>query len=262
MRTPREQLAELLKQSREDAGCRSQGALAKKLHVSRPTISRAENPTGAIPSPDLLESWAAVTGASLDQLNELAERCRSGTPAWFMPYRQAESEATTLRSWAPMIFPGLVQTDAYAREVLGAEPVTPSRLAELVTARIERQRVLSRAFYTVVIAGEVLTRCIGSPAIMAEQCAHLVTVAEMPNVTLHIVPANTTHGSWAAIDLATREAQSTVCFSTGTDDLVTVAPDRVERAMRTYDRVLGLALPPAASLAFVRDMEAQWKAQT
>ena len=37
----------------------------------------------------LLASWAGATGAPLDMLIELAQRAKSGTPDWFMPYRQA-----------------------------------------------------------------------------------------------------------------------------------------------------------------------------
>lgn len=50
---------------------------------------------------------ARVTGAALDTLTDLAQRARSGTPDWFMSYRQAESEADTLRCWAPAVMPGL-----------------------------------------------------------------------------------------------------------------------------------------------------------
>jgi len=41
--TPREQLANILRQSRLDAGYESHGALAKRLNVSRPVVTRAEN---------------------------------------------------------------------------------------------------------------------------------------------------------------------------------------------------------------------------
>lgn len=155
--------------------------------------------------------------------------------------------------------PGLVQTEAYAREVMTGEPIAPSQVAELLQARIERQRVLRRAFYTVILDAGVLTRCMGSPQIMADQCAHVIELAEQSNITLHIVPADTNHGAWAALDIATRDGLSTVCFSTATDDLTTNAADRCDRAHRTFERILGLALTPAASLAFVREQEAQWK---
>ncbi len=48
--TPREQLADVLQRSRAAAGYGSQGALAKRLNVSRPVISKAvREPGSALP---------------------------------------------------------------------------------------------------------------------------------------------------------------------------------------------------------------------
>lgn len=261
MSTPREQLAELLATSRTEAGYDSQSAFAKALHISRPVVSKAENPVCPIPSTALLTSWSGMTGVPLDKLTDLAKRCRSGTPEWFVSYRQAEGEATMLRSWGSDICPGLTQTESYARCVLSAQPFTPDALAELLQARIERQGVLSRAFYVVIIAAEVLARNMGGPAVMAEQCAHLARLAELPNVTLHVVPADTNHGSWAGFDMASRDGLTTVSFTTGTDDVSTNSTDRADKALQTFERILGLALTPVDSLAFVRTQEEMWKSQ-
>src|SRR6202167_3946938 len=118
MTTPREQLANMLRQSRIDAGYGSHGALAKRLNVSRPVVTRAENAAHPVPSDAVLAAWAGATGAALDTLTDLAHRAKSGTPDWFMSYRQAESEADTLRCWAPAVIPGLLQIESYACAVL------------------------------------------------------------------------------------------------------------------------------------------------
>jgi transcriptional regulator with XRE-family HTH domain len=78
--TAREQLASILRQSRIDAGYDSHGALAKRLNVSRPVVSKAENPAQPVPSDALLAAWAGMTGAPLDPLTDLAHRAKSGTP--------------------------------------------------------------------------------------------------------------------------------------------------------------------------------------
>jgi transcriptional regulator with XRE-family HTH domain len=259
--TPREQLASVLKQSRADAGFESHGALARRLNVSRPVVSKAENPVHPVPSDALLTSWAEATGAALDQLTDLARRARSGTPDWFVPYRQAESEAAVIRSWAPLIVPGLEQTEGYARAVLSGEPFPPAKLDELLAVRLERQEALDRAYVVSVLDAGVLSRCMGSPAVMAEQCAHLVTLGERSNIALHVVPESTNHGAWGALDIASRDGLATVNFSTATDDVTTTATERVDRAMLAYERILGYALPKPASLDFVRQQEEQWKTQ-
>jgi transcriptional regulator with XRE-family HTH domain len=65
MATPREQLADMLRQSRIDAGYGSHGALARKLNVSRPVITKAENAAHPVPSDALLAAWAGATGVPL-----------------------------------------------------------------------------------------------------------------------------------------------------------------------------------------------------
>lgn len=251
----------MLKQSRLDAGFESHGALAKPLHVSRPVVSKAENPVHPVPSDALLVAWAEATGAPLNQLTDLAQRAKSGTPDWFVPYRQAESEATVIRSWAPLIVPGLEQTEGYARAVLSGEPFPPGKLDELLAVRLERQQVLDRAYVVSILDAGVLSRCMGSAAIMAEQCAHLVNLGERSNIALHVVPADTNHGAWGALDIASRDGLATVNFTTATDDVTTTGTRQVDRAMRAYERILGYALPKPATLDFVRTQEEQWKAQ-
>jgi hypothetical protein len=259
--TPREQLAETLRQARLDAGFDSHGSLAKRLSVSRPVVTRAENPAHPCPSDAVLAAWAGATGAGLDTLTDLAQRAKSGTPDWFMPYLSAESEADTLRCWSPLLLPGLVQTEPYARAVLSVEPYTSERLAELLAARIERQQVLGRAYLTAIIDAHVLQRCIGSPAIMAEQCAHLLTLASRADIALHVVPEGTNVGLWGAFDIAARENVFTVRFET-LEDVTGRAPETVNKAMQAYERILGAALPRAESLDFTREMESQWKTRT
>lgn len=260
--TPRELLAELLKQARLDAGYASHAALAKRLTISRPQVSKAESPTQPVPSDPLLAAWAGVTGASLDKIQDLATRARSGTPDWFVPYKQAEAEATMLRCWGPLVIPGVAQIEPYAREVISADGYPPKQLDDLVTARLERQSVLQRAYVVIILAAGVLTTRMDCPQTMADQCAHLAGLAELPNVTVHVVPPDTNHGAYGAVDIASRDGLVTVNFSTATDDVTTTATDRAERAIRTFERILGHAMPVAASLDHIREIEGQWKSQT
>jgi transcriptional regulator with XRE-family HTH domain len=256
--TPREQLASILKQARTEAGFDSHLALARRLNVSRPVVSKAENPAQPVPSDALLAAWAGVTGAPLDPLTELARRAKSGTPDWFMPYLAAESAASVLRYWAPLLLPGVFQTEAYARAVLSVERYTAERLAELVATRMERQQVLGRAYVTAIIDHHVLQRCMGSPTIMAEQCAHLITVTERPDIALHVVPEGANVGLWGAFGIAARDGITTVNLHT-LRDVSSSATDLADEALQAYELILGAALPRADSLDFVREMESQWK---
>jgi uncharacterized protein DUF5753 len=239
MMTPREQLASLLRQSRIDAGYGSHGALARKLNVSRPVVSKAENP---------------------DALTGLAQRARSGTPDWFMPWRQAESDARILRYWSPIVVPGVAQTSGYMRALFEDEGHLLDRIDELVAARLERQSVLGRVPVTMIIGQHVLHRPVGSPAVMTEQCGNLASVAERSGVALHVLRDGVNMGVWGALDIATGDSTITIRMS-GIEDVTSTGRDLVSKASVAFERILGAALPRSDSLSLIRSAEGQWKAQ-
>jgi transcriptional regulator with XRE-family HTH domain len=250
--TPREQLAGILKQSRLEAGFESHGSLAKRLNVSRPVVSKAENPAQPVPSDALLAAWAGATGVGLDTLTDLAQRAKSGTPEWFMPYLTAEAQATTLRFWGPLLVPGLLQTEGYAR--------AHEQAADVVKARLERQQVIGRARVTAVIDHTVLLRCVGgSPQIMADQCAHLSALVESQVIRLHVVPEGANVGLAGAFGIASKNGMSTVSLTTAIRDMTSTAADVVEDTLNLFEVILGASLPAVASLEFLRNQEETWK---
>jgi transcriptional regulator with XRE-family HTH domain len=260
--TPREQLAEVLQHAREQAGYGSQAALARKLNVSRPVISKAENPAQPVPSDAILAAWAGATGAPQDHLAELAERARSGIPDWFVPWRSAESGATLLRYWQPWVVPGVAQTRAYMLALFADEGHDLAEAEELATARTERQQVIGRVPVTLIIGYHVLYRVVGSPAVMSEQCGHLATLADRSMVTLHVLPESvTTGGSGGGLDLATGGGITTVNMTTTLEDVTTTAEHLAVKAQQMFDRLLGEAMPRTESLTLIRSAEGSWKAK-
>jgi transcriptional regulator with XRE-family HTH domain len=260
MPSPREQLADLLKQARIDAGYRSHLALAKKISMSRSLVAKAESATQPLPSDPTLEAWHEATAVDLTACRELAKRAKSGHAEWFMPFRAAEAKAETLRYWSPVLISGPFQIESYAREVLSVEDYAPEELADLVAARMERKDVIGRAYITVVIDEHVLRRRIGSPVIMAEQCAYLADLATRSRIAVHVIPEGVNFGLWGGFYLATGDDTTTVAFS-ALEDVTTTAARQVGKAMRAFERLLGAALPSAESLEFIQAMEAQWKAR-
>jgi transcriptional regulator with XRE-family HTH domain len=251
----------MLKQARIGAGYGSHGALAKKLNVSRPVITRAENAAHPVPSEAILAAWAGATGAPLDKLTELARLAKSGTPEWFMSWRKAETDATILRYWSPIVVPGVAQTPAYMRVLFEDEGHLLDQIDELVAARLERQSVLGHVHVTMIIGQHVLLRPVGSPAIMTEQCGHLATVAESSRVALHVLPEQLNMGVWGALDVATRDGTATVRLE-AVKDVTSVESDMVEIAMLAFERLLGAARSRTESLELIRTAEERWKAQT
>jgi transcriptional regulator with XRE-family HTH domain len=261
MGTPREELAKKLREARIAAGYETQSALARALNVSRPVISKAENPAQAIPNHGLLNAWAGVTGVAVDEITELVGRAKSGTPEWFMPFQIAEAKAHTLRYWSPTVVPGIAQTRGYMRALFEGEGHLLGQIDELVTARVQRQDVIGRAHVTVIIGRQVLDTLVGSAAVMAEQCTYLAKVAELPGVALHVLPEGTNMGLWGALAIATYDIGTVVCL-TSLEDITSTSPDMVIKASHTFERILGAALPRAESLEIIRTAEERWKTYT
>ncbi|MCO5997640.1 helix-turn-helix domain-containing protein [Actinoallomurus rhizosphaericola] len=117
---------------------------------------------------------------------------REQTPSWFRDYVAAEARAASIRLFDPLMIPGLLQTEAYAREVLRAgQP--EDKLEQLVAARLARQEMLQREeppWLVFVISEFALRRMVGNPDIMRDQYARLLELAERPNITIHVLPDN------------------------------------------------------------------------
>jgi len=255
--TPREELADLLQRARAEAGYGSQGALAKRLNVSRPVISKAESAGQPPPSEAILAAWAGATGAPLDRLNELAERARSGVPDWFVPWLGPEAGATLLRYWSPFIVPGIAQTKAYMHALFEDEGHLLGQAEEMVAARLQRQQVMERVPVTIIIGYHVLYRVVGSPAVMSAQMGHL---AERSMVAVHVLPETVTTGSYGELGIATGGDGTTVSMPT-LQDITSTEPKMVSKALVAWERLLGAAMPRRDSLTLIRSAERSWKEQ-
>jgi transcriptional regulator with XRE-family HTH domain len=261
MATPREQLAHTLRQARIDAGYGSHAKLAKALNVSRPVVSRAERPNEPVPSPGLLISWAKATGVDLATLNDYAERARSPRN-WFAKWAEDfEQRATLIRWFEPLLIPGLLQTEGYARAVLSWKPDSADTEANL-TDRLARQSVLDRAELRVLILQSVLSREVGSADVMAEQVDRLLTVGSRPSVMLQIVPdtpevAGALGGPFA---IATGGAADVAAYTgSGIKGSVFTDSDLVARAVKVFDGLRMDAVPWSQTRDLLKEAGERWK---
>ncbi|MFD5325418.1 Scr1 family TA system antitoxin-like transcriptional regulator [Streptomyces sp. NPDC127092] len=130
---------------------------------------------------------ALMTGGLFSRLVGLV--LKSQLPTWFQPYAEMEARATYISTYQAQLVYGLLQTEEYARAVLGVE--NPDRVDEMVAARMERQRILGREqppVLCVVLDEAVLHRQIGSPEIMRNQLAHLLTFRDHPWIQVQVLP--------------------------------------------------------------------------
>ncbi|GIJ26507.1 transcriptional regulator [Micromonospora qiuiae] len=116
-----------------------------------------------------------------------------GAPSWFLPWLDAERGATQLRYFEPNLIPGLLQVEHYARAVLRAvDSLTDDEVEQRVKGRMDRQAILTgdRPPQFVAVLDEAALRHTGDGlgGIMAQQVAHLIALAELPHVHVHVIP--------------------------------------------------------------------------
>lgn len=71
---------------------------------------------------------------------------QSAYPGWFHRWPDTEAQAHALRWYEPLLVPGLLQTEDYARAVLrGAQAdASDDQIEQQVAARLARQDILTR----------------------------------------------------------------------------------------------------------------------
>ena len=114
-------LGEELRCARLAAGYTSQDQFARELGFDRTVIVKAE--TGARPPSDdmaarIAEMFPDLCNGLYVRLAGIARKSNGPIPGWFADWVEIEAKATILRWWEPLLIPGLLQTEDYARAVL------------------------------------------------------------------------------------------------------------------------------------------------
>ncbi|MEU6140238.1 helix-turn-helix transcriptional regulator [Streptomyces sp. NPDC047081] len=171
---------------------------------------------------------------------------RSQLPSWFQAYAEMEAKATYISTYQAQVVYGLLQTEAYARAVLGAPQ--PDNLDELVGARLERQRLLGKKHppvVWVVLDEAVLYRPMGSREVMREQLAHLLSFRDQRRLKIQVLPfsAGQHPGLPGAFNLLRFDDHPDIAY---TEDFIqghmTANPDAVSEGWLHYDQLRASAL--------------------
>jgi len=220
----RRRLAAELRGIRESKG-KSGDTVAAALKWSPSKISRYERArTGLRPREvERLLDYYEITGPRRELLLGLAED--AAQKGWWEEHADSlsedykqfiglEHEATSMAIWHVDVVTGLLQTEEYARHIIGSysrvEPVAPGMIGRLVRIRMRRQQVLNRdgLELSVVLDESVLKRRIGDDSVMYDQLQRLVKEADRPNLTLRVLPLDAQHSVFG---------ESFVIFSFGQD---------------------------------------------
>ncbi|GAA3088316.1 helix-turn-helix domain-containing protein [Streptosporangium carneum] len=235
----------------------TQAELGRRIGYSTSLVGSVEIGKRA-PVEQFITRCEEIFGPGLWELWVEISKHRNQSPTWFRPWLSEEEGAGALRTWEPLVVPGLLQTEAYARALLRCEPgFDQDRVESLVAARLARQKILGRTgppMYLVLLDEGALNRPIGGAEVMREQLAHLIEIADAPHITLQITPLGATSGLSGAITLAQSAdgQRHTVHLETAAEPLVTTNSALVATATMKFDAIRAESLPHSASVEFIR----------
>ena len=270
-RTPRHVFGGMLRYYREKAGL-SRSELARQISKSVSLVQAIElgQRTATAEVTADLEAVLPAGGA----LTRLREEIGDGLsyqafPAWFQDWALKEAEAATLRWFEPLVVPGLLQTEDYARAIFRTRfRINSEEIEERVAARMKRQEVLTReepASLWVIVDEWVLRRPVGGRPVMLEQVNRLVEAARQPHIVIEVIPASVGahEGLTGAFAIADFENALSVGYQEGALHGQPVEePKDVGSLDLTWDTLRGDALPRAASLAVLEEAAKSWTSAT
>jgi transcriptional regulator with XRE-family HTH domain len=180
----------------------TQRYVADELDWSQSKIIRIENGSVAVGLTDLQALLRMYGVEDQEAIDGMVEMARGSKRLPFTDYKDIlpsetlrffgyESSASIIRQVQGLLISGLLQTEEYARALLGSWGMEASRINQVWAARLERQELLERAdppemFF--ILDEAAVYRPVGGEGVMRHQRTRLLELAERPRITIQIVP--------------------------------------------------------------------------
>jgi transcriptional regulator with XRE-family HTH domain len=262
-----------LRRLREAAGFSFDDA-ARVLECDKSKISRIETGHRGV-RPKELRELLAEYGVEKDRRFALADLARqTNNRGWWQTYGDVlaesyqdficlEAGAASLSTYEPQLVPGLLQTADYALAIASASLFNEriDQQEKLVSVRMARQQALTReprSLQLSAILGEAaLRQMVGGNEVMVGQLRRLVQIhAELPNVTLQVLPFNTgahagVDGGFVVLQFPEPAELGVVYVENLTSGLYVEVPHDVDRYKLVYEHLCASALSPRASIKLI-----------
>jgi hypothetical protein len=216
---------------------------------------------------DLLRIYA-VSDGDQERLEEIAMLAR--IRAWWRDYPEVfenefpgfENDAARIRTYMPLVLPGLLQTKAYIEAQLMSGSKPPDWRARALDARLRRQAILDRdgglaPELIAVITEASLRYHWGTVTDRRAQIGHLVEMSRRPGVELRLLRfADGPHpGMSSLINIFDFPHDPSVVFL---EDDVTIQevdePKRVQAMSDTFGQIRDAAMDPVGTTAYLKQL--------
>ena len=192
---------------------------------------------------------------------------QSELPEQYTTYIGFEGEARSVWNYESLFVPGLLQTEDYARAVIGAGLPGARRedIEPRVEVRMQRQDVLRNdnpLELWGIVDEAALRRQVGGQAVMQAQLGHLLEAAELPNITFQVIPFSVgAHagmpGSFVFMQFTEATIPDVIYLDSMAGDLFLEAEADVRRYRLAFEHLRAVAVSPDASRALIAALAAE-----
>ncbi len=265
------QLAKELRRLRDVAG-KTQKEAAEYIELTESALSRIEQAHRRVKVSYVIAlcqfyNVEPTLAAFLEQLaREAGQRgwwLRYGdtVPWWFRDYLGMETDAAEAWTYESGAFPALLQTEEYVRAVVPADDAR--RFTELRATRQRRLTDDEPLVLRAVLDESVLHRAIGGPDVMHKQIRHVIDMAQLPNVTIQVLPFSVgfhpgIKGSFTALRFFEMPTMDAVYVEHETNATYVEKPSDVEHYTTMFESITRLALDQARTESFLGEIGRRW----
>lgn len=249
-----------------------QAEAANRAGISRGKMSHLETGERRQQPADIAKVLAAYGAPQheINRLTSLAEVPDESTwwgawsdvvSDWFGTFVGLERLATKELVFEPIVIPGTLQTQDYARELSRSSQRVrvdhSERVVELRMERAQRLTVDNPLHLHAAITEQALRLRVGTPEIMRAQYKHLIDLAKRPNVTLQvIVPERGPHqamtGQFFVLEF---DKARPIAYAEVEDGAMYVQhPGQVDTYRESFRSLEDVGLPAEESIRFIADL--------
>lgn len=246
----------------------------EKTEIKRSTVSRIHKTgTTNVPYVRLLLGCYGANDRLTESLVALTKEAGKRGGWWsahsnaltaeLMEFVSFEQQASTLYAWELALVPGLLQTRAYAEEIIREateEELPEDTVAARAETRMRRQDRLTGndplSLYA-VLDESVLHRPTGGSEVMTTQLDHLLKMSRKPNIHLHVVSASVgahagMFGSYRILEFVDPYTAPVVYLETIGGEMYLEGEEHLAKVRRLWDHLRGAALDKEASRRRIR----------
>ncbi|MET9515968.1 helix-turn-helix transcriptional regulator [Streptomyces sp. NPDC002994] len=262
----RADVAQRLHELRADAGITG-SELAALCGWTHSKSSRIENARTA-PSAEDIRLWCRACGAE-DQAPDIIAQSRNAESMYVEWRRKVRAGLKQLQdSYVPLfkatkvfrvysgtLVPGLLQTEGYATGLMSLITTfreIPNDVAEAVTARLERSRILHEPGHHFVLLVEetALHHHVGDADAMAAQLGYLLTAGALPAVSLGVIPADSQRTIWPMETFHVYD-DTLVSMELLSARVTVTQPSEIAMYLKAFEELRGMAVYGASARALI-----------